>query len=84
MVWDEVRRATLRAEIDAYMFILYEVRRDDLDYIMETFPIVKRKDVAAHGEYRTKRMILEIYDAMAVAEANGVPYASPFDEVSAS
>jgi hypothetical protein len=31
---------------------------------MGTFPIVKRKDEAAHGEYRTKRVILEIYDAM--------------------
>ena len=48
---------------------------------METFPIVKRKDIAEHGEYRTKRMILEIYDAMAEAERTGVPYASPFDEM---
>ena len=32
---------------------------------METFPIVKRKDEAAHGEYRTKRVILEMYDQMA-------------------
>ena len=31
---------------------------------MDTFPIVKRKDEAAHGEYRTKRVILEVYDAM--------------------
>lgn len=83
MAWNEQRRAQLRAELDAYMFRLYGISRDDLDYVMETFPIVKRKDVAAHGEYRTKRMILEIYDAMAEAEANGVPYASPFDEVSA-
>lgn len=65
MVWDEVRRATLRAEIDADMFMLYGISRDDLDYIMETFPIVKRKDQAAHGEYRTKRLILEAYDRLA-------------------
>jgi hypothetical protein len=64
MSWDEARRATVRAEIDAYMFMLYEVRRDDLDYIMETFPIVKRKDQAAHGEYRTKRLILDAYDRL--------------------
>ena len=31
---------------------------------MESFPIVKRKDVAAHGTFRTKDMILEVYDAM--------------------
>jgi hypothetical protein len=41
---------------------------------METFPIVKRKDVAAHGEYRTKRVILEIYDAMTEAARTGTAY----------
>ena len=41
-----------------------EWTRDDVDYIMETFPIVKRKDEAAHGEFRTKRLILEAYDQM--------------------
>ena len=35
-----------------------------MDYIMETFPIVKRKDEKLYGEYRTKRVILEIYDEM--------------------
>lgn len=48
----------MRAEIDAAMFHLYGIGRDDVDYIMETFPIVKRKDVADYGEYRTKRLIL--------------------------
>jgi hypothetical protein len=32
--------------------------------ITDTFPIVRRKDEAKWGEYRTKRIILEIYDAM--------------------
>jgi len=41
--------------------------RDAVDDIMETFPIVKRKDIQKYGEYRTKRMILEIYDDMAEA-----------------
>jgi hypothetical protein len=39
--------------------------RDAVAYIMDTFPIVKRKDEAAHGTYRTKDTILEIYDEMA-------------------
>ncbi|WP_232019970.1 hypothetical protein [Mycolicibacterium hassiacum] len=73
-------RPSVRAELDAAFFRLYGIDRDDVDYIMETFPIVKRKDIAAHGEYRTKRLILEIYDAMAEAEKTGVPYVSPFDE----
>ena len=45
----------------------------DRDYIMETFPIVKRKDEAAHGEYRTKRVILEMYDQMAALPKINVP-----------
>jgi hypothetical protein len=69
--------------LDAALFHLYGVERDDVDYIMETFPIVKRKDIAAHGQYRTKRMILEVYDAMAEAEATGVPYESKFDDLTA-
>ncbi|MDD2231045.1 MAG: hypothetical protein PHY48_16780, partial [Candidatus Cloacimonetes bacterium] len=38
--------------------------RHAVEYIMETFPIVKRKDEKEYGEYRTKRRILEIYDQM--------------------
>ena len=48
--------------------------RDAVDYIMDTFPIVKRKDEAAYGSYRTKEMILQIYDEMqeAVRTRRGV------------
>jgi len=77
--WDEERRFLLRCELDAAYFHLYGIERDDVDYIMETFPIVKRKDEAAHGEYRTKRVILEIYDAMAKAIRTGVPYQTRLD-----
>ncbi|QVQ53164.1 N-6 DNA methylase [Spiractinospora alimapuensis] len=63
--WDEERRTIMRAELDALFFHLYGIERDDVDYIMETFPIVKKKDVAAHGSYRTKELILEVYDRMA-------------------
>jgi len=41
-----------------------DVERDDVDYILETFPIVKRKDVEKHGDYRTKLVILDIYDRL--------------------
>ena len=65
-----------RWELDAAMMHLYGIERGDIDYIMETFLIVKRKDIATHGEYRTKRLILEIYDAMADAIRTGMPYES--------
>jgi len=49
--------------------------RHAVDYIMDTFPIVKRKDEEKYNsDYRTKRVILEIYDAMAEAIRTGKPY----------
>jgi hypothetical protein len=41
--------------------------------------IVKRKDEKAHGHYRTKDKILEIYDAMAEAIEAGQPYQTLLD-----
>ena len=72
--WDEGRRFLLRCELDAAFFHLYGLERDEVGYIMDTFPGVKRDDLQQHGEYRTRRVILEIYDAIAAARLSGQPY----------
>jgi hypothetical protein len=77
--WDEERRFAMRAELDAAFFHLYGIERDDVDYIMETFPIVKRRDEERYGSYRTKELILRVYDAMAEAARTGVPYQTILD-----
>ena len=59
--WDEERRARLRAELDAIYAHLYGLSREELEYILETVPIVKRKDIERYGSYRTKESILEYY-----------------------
>jgi hypothetical protein len=46
---------------------------------MDTFPIVKRKDEQNWGDYRTKRVILEIYDAMQEAIRTGQLYQTRLD-----
>lgn len=78
-VWDRARRELIRAELDAAYFHLYGIARDDVDYIMDTFKVVREKDERAHGEYRTKRLILETFDALQAAIDSGVPYCSPLD-----
>ena len=50
--------------------------RHAVSYIMDTFPIVKRKDEAKHNHYRTQQTILQIYDALGEAMQTGVPYKS--------
>jgi len=77
--WDEERRFLLRCELDAAYFHLYGIARDDMDYIMETFSIVKRNDIKQYGDFHTKRMILDIYDRMQQAMDTGEPYQTLLD-----
>ena len=55
-------RAQLRAEIDAYVAHLYGLSRDDFAYILDTFPVLKKKEKKAFGEFMSKRKCLEEYD----------------------
>jgi hypothetical protein len=78
--WDEDRRALLRADLDAFYARAYGLTRDELRYILdpadvkgpdypsETFRVLKEKEIRQHGEYRTRRLVLEAWDRM---EANG-------------
>jgi len=77
--WVADRRTHLFCEIDAAQFLLFGLGRDDVDHILEAFPIVRRRDEELHGDYRTKRVILEIYDAMAEAARTGKPYQTRLD-----
>lgn len=54
--------------------------RDAVSYVMDTFPIVRRKDEGRYaGDYRTKRVILEICDAMLDSIRTGNPYQTRLD-----
>ena len=78
-IWDPERRFQLRCEIDAAFFHLYGISRDDTAYILDSFPVLKRSEEREHGEYRTKRGGLEIYDALASSATSGLPYESPLE-----
>jgi hypothetical protein len=65
-------RAQLRAEIDAYVAHLYRISRDDFAYILDTFPVLKRKEEAAFGEFMSKRKCLEEYDRIKIILAESI------------
>ena len=67
------------AELKRY----YLTPRDAVSYIMEPFPIVKRKDEEKWGKYRTQRVILEIYDAMQESIRTVNPYQTHLDPLPA-
>ena len=70
--WDEEERRHLRARLDALYFHLYGVSRDDADYILGTFPIVRREDEAELGRYRTRDLILAYMNALAAGDTETV------------
>ncbi|AUH42132.1 Eco57I restriction-modification methylase domain-containing protein [Streptomyces sp. CMB-StM0423] len=76
--WDEIRRAQIRAELDAYFFHLYGISHDGADYILESFQTetggLKNNEIAKYGHYRTKTLVLAEYDRMAAA---GVSLTTP-------
>lgn len=69
----------IHSELDASFFHLYGIKRNDVGYIMETFPIVKKKDEKEFSEYSTKNLILEIYDKMRYAIETGTEYQTILD-----
>lgn len=70
-------RSLMRAELDAYCLHLYGVSREDADYLMETFTIMKGRDLKEYGAFRTKDVLMAAYDAIAVAIADGTDYVEP-------
>jgi hypothetical protein len=55
-------RARLRAEIGPYVAHLYGSSREDFAYILDAFPVLKRKEEQPFGDYMSKRKCLEEYD----------------------
>jgi hypothetical protein len=83
--WDEDRRAGLRSELDAFFAQKYGLTRDELRYVLdptdakgadypsETFRVLKAKEEARFGEYRTQRLVLEAWDRLAATNIGSVP-----------
>ena len=75
--WDPNRRAVLRAELGAYYAYLYGLTRRELQYILdpkavmgedypsESFRVLKENEIKEFGEYRTQRLVLEVWDRFA-------------------
>ncbi|MGH3182752.1 MAG: hypothetical protein ACRDOE_12730, partial [Streptosporangiaceae bacterium] len=62
-------------------FHLYGLERDEVEHVMGSFDALRRREERPQnfGEFRTKRLILERYDAMAEAIRTGEPYQTVLD-----
>ena len=64
--WDEERRLRSRARLDAVFFHLYGLDRAAADYVLSSFPIVRREEEARwSGRFRSRDLILGYMAALA-------------------
>ena len=70
--WDEEERRHLRARLDALYFHLYGLDREDAEYVLGTFPIVRKQDEAAFGSYRTRDLVLAYMNALDAGDTETV------------
>jgi len=58
-------RARMTAEVDAYVAgEIYGLSSTELRYVLESFAIVKKRDLQQFGSYRTEQLILDAFEAL--------------------
>ena len=55
-------RSQVRAELEALIAHAYNLTSSDYAIILDTFPVLKNKELNEYGEYKTKRKCLEEYN----------------------
>ena len=53
--------------------------RHEVEHVLDSFFVRPQVEERDFGEFRTKRLVLERYDAMQAAIESGVPYETPLD-----
>lgn len=74
--WIPDRRAAIQAELDAGMFHIYGLNRSETGHVLDSFRVLCETEQRERGEYRTKRLVLDAFDAMSEAAASGKTFVS--------
>ncbi len=68
--WNVSRRESVRCQLDALIALLYGLDPEELKWVLdaeppsESFRVLREAEFGEHGEFRTKRLILEYFDAL--------------------
>jgi hypothetical protein len=77
--WNVDRRIAIRAELDAGLFHEFGFARDEVVDVFDTFLVLRDRERRQLQEFRSKRLVLQIYDEMAEAARTGQTYATRLD-----
>jgi len=72
--WSSERRKLLQAEIDAVMLHLYGLNKSQATWLLDTFTVLRNYEERDYDEFRTKDLVLEIYEAMEDSKAHKKAY----------
>ena len=61
-VYNIDERYKLICEIEILFFKLYNINKIDMEYILDSFSIYRKKEIIKYDRYRTKETILQLYD----------------------
>lgn len=81
--WQPDRRVLLQAEIDAAVLHLYGLSKVQAEWLLDSFMVLRKYEERDHNEFRTKRIVLEIYEEMAAAKQAGRAYQTRLNPVPA-
>jgi hypothetical protein len=76
LVWGKARASSFVARSPLHSFTFYGLNSEYTGDIMDTFPVVRCEDEEKWSEYRTKGVVLELYDARAGSTRTGKPFVS--------
>jgi hypothetical protein len=65
--WEDERRSLLWADIDAAFFHIYGLTQPEAEHVLDSFRVMHKYEDRDHGEYRTRRLVLDAYDRMSKA-----------------
>lgn len=72
--WNPERRLVLQAEIDAAMLHLYGLERDQAEWLINSFGVLRRYEEREFDEFRTRQQVLAIYDEMSTSKQKASAY----------
>jgi hypothetical protein len=73
--WIESERATLRADLDAAFFHLYGFSREDTEFALDSFYVLRDRETRQFGAFVTKDLVLNCFDKLAALSTSEVPIA---------
>jgi hypothetical protein len=68
-VWKVEDRRERRAKIDAAIAQIYRLERNEFEYILDDFEILRNREIEEYDEYLTKSKCLEYYDKIELNRA---------------